>query len=135
MSNGFLSFLQAGQSGELLVRGPAVFQGYWRNPEATKKEFTKDGWFRTGTIHQTVPHRTFFKNLKTFSGDIAQYDNGYYKILGRASADIIKSGGYKISALQVETELLAHPHLADVAVVGLPDPTWGQKVIQLKLVP
>jgi len=61
-------------------------------------------------------------------GDIAQYDNGYYKILGRASADIIKSGGYKISALQIETELLAHPQITDVAVVGIADPTWGQKV-------
>lgn len=67
-------------------------------------------------------------NTFYFAGDIAQYDNGYYKILGRASADIIKSGGYKISALQIETELLAHPLIADCAVVGLSDPVWGQKV-------
>lgn len=95
-------------SGELLIKGPSVFEGYWNKPEATEKEFTKDGWFKTG--------------------DIAQYHNGYYKILGRASADIIKSGGYKISALQIETELLAHPLIADCAVVGLSDPIWGQKV-------
>ena len=62
-------------------------------------------------------------------GDIAQYTNGYYRILGRASADIIKSGGYKISALQIETELLAHPLIADCAVVGLNDEVWGQKVL------
>ena len=67
-------------------------------------------------------------NTFYFAGDIAQYDNGYYQILGRASADIIKSGGYKISALQIETELLAHPLIADCAVVGLSDPVWGQKV-------
>ena len=85
-----------------------MFQGYWNRPEANDKEFTKDGWFKTG--------------------DIAVYHNGYYKILGRASADIIKSGGYKISALQIETELLAHSQIADCAVVGLSDDIWGQKV-------
>lgn len=63
------------------------------------------------------------------TGDIAQFNNGYYRILGRASADIIKSGGHKISALQIETELLSHPQIADCAVVGLPDPTWGERVI------
>lgn len=99
---------RAGMNGELLVKGPSVFQGYWNRPKATEEEFTDDGWFKTG--------------------DIAQYTNGYYKILGRASADIIKSGGYKISALQIETELLAHPLIADCAVVGLNDEVWGQKV-------
>jgi len=99
---------RAGMNGELLVKGPSVFQSYWNRPEATEEEFTEDGWFKTG--------------------DIAQYTNGYYKILGRASADIIKSGGYKISALQIETELLAHPDIADCAVVGLSDEVWGQKV-------
>lgn len=99
---------KAGLSGELLVRGNSVFQGYWNKPEATEKEFTKDGWFKTG--------------------DIAQFNNGYYRILGRASADIIKSGGHKLSALQIETELLAHPQIDDCAVVGLSDPVWGQLV-------
>jgi len=99
---------RAGMNGELLIQGPSVFQGYWNRPEATKEEFTEDGWFKTG--------------------DIAVYTKGYYKILGRASADIIKSGGYKISALLIETQLLAHPLIADCAVVGLNDEVWGQKV-------
>lgn len=64
-----------------------------------------------------------------FLGDAAQWDNGYFKILGRLSADIIKSGGYKISALQIETDLLGHPEIADVTVVGIPDITWGQRVM------
>ena len=64
-----------------------------------------------------------------YSGDIAQYTKGYYKIIGRASADIIKSGDYKISALHIETELLAHPLIADCSVVGLNDDVCGQKVI------
>lgn len=97
-----------GEAGELLVRGPNVFKEYWSRPEATKKEFTHDKWFRTG--------------------DTAQCIDGAYKILGRTSVDIIKSGGFKISALDVEQHLLDHPHIAEVAVVGLPDITWGQKV-------
>lgn len=99
---------KAGMQGELMVRGPNVFQRYWNKPDATDKEFTKDGWFKTG--------------------DIAQFNKGYYKILGRSSADIIKSGGHKISALQVETELLSHPEILDCAIVGLDDPVWGQRV-------
>ena len=56
------------------------------------------------------------------------YTDGVYKILGRTSVDIIKSGGYKISALEIERHLLLHPDITDVAVVGLPDITWGQRV-------
>lgn len=62
------------------------------------------------------------------AGDTAQYVDGAYKILGRTSVDIIKSGGFKISALDVERHLLSHPNISDVAVVGIPDITWGQKV-------
>lgn len=62
------------------------------------------------------------------SGDTAVYDKGVYKIVGRTSVDIIKSGGYKISALDVERHLLAHPDITDCAVVGLPDVTWGERV-------
>ena len=62
------------------------------------------------------------------SEDTAQYQDGSYKILGRTSVDIIKSGGFKISALDVERHLLTHPNITDVAVVGVPDLTWGQKV-------
>uniref|UniRef100_UPI0037E8AE23 malonate--CoA ligase ACSF3, mitochondrial n=1 Tax=Semicossyphus pulcher TaxID=241346 RepID=UPI0037E8AE23 len=104
-----------GKEGELLVRGPSVFKEYWNKPEATRESFTDDGWFKTG--------------------DTAVYKDGVYWIMGRTSVDIIKSGGYKISALEVERHLLAHPDIIDVAVVGAPDATWGQKVtavVQLK---
>lgn len=96
------------ESGELLVKGPNVFKEYWNRPEATKEAFTLDGWFKTG--------------------DTAQFVDGAYRILGRTSCDIIKSGGYKISALDVERHLLAHPNIRDCAVVGLPDLTWGERV-------
>ncbi|XDV17335.1 hypothetical protein PO909_023214 [Leuciscus waleckii] len=62
------------------------------------------------------------------AGDTAVYRDGVYWILGRTSVDIIKSGGYKISALDVERHLLAHPDITDVAVIGAPDAVWGQKV-------
>ncbi|XP_076343783.1 acyl-CoA synthetase family member 3 isoform X1 [Tachypleus tridentatus] len=94
--------------GELLVRGPSVFKCYWNRPDVTASAFTTDEWFQTG--------------------DTAQYIDGAYKILGRTSYDIIKSGGYKISALEIERHLLAHPNIKDCAVVGLPDITWGEKV-------
>ncbi|XP_043937625.1 malonate--CoA ligase ACSF3, mitochondrial isoform X2 [Protopterus annectens] len=97
-----------GKDGELMVKGPSVFQEYWNKPKETKEAFTPDGWFKTG--------------------DTAVYKDGVYWILGRTSVDIIKSGGYKISALDVERHLLAHPVIADVAVIGAPDVTWGQKV-------
>ncbi|KAE8752620.1 hypothetical protein FOCC_FOCC000742 [Frankliniella occidentalis] len=61
-------------------------------------------------------------------GDTAQYVDGSYKILGRTSIDILKTGGYKVSAVEVETALLSHPDIIDCSVVGLPDATWGQKV-------
>ncbi|XP_058135550.1 malonate--CoA ligase ACSF3, mitochondrial isoform X2 [Dasypus novemcinctus] len=97
------------KEGELLVRGPSVFREYWNKPEETKNAFTSDGWFKTG--------------------DTAVFRGGRYWIRGRTSVDIIKSGGYKLSALEIERHLLAHPSIADVAVVGAPDLTWGQKVI------
>ncbi|BFZ12511.1 hypothetical protein BsWGS_15551 [Bradybaena similaris] len=97
-----------GDQGELLVRSPSVFKEYWRNSVATEESFTKDGWFKTG--------------------DTAKFSNGVYSIVGRTSVDVIKSGGYKISALHVEQKLLSHPKIMDIAVVGLADITWGQKV-------
>jgi malonyl-CoA/methylmalonyl-CoA synthetase len=64
------------------------------------------------------------------SGDTVRYDDdGTYKILGRTSVDIIKTGGYKVSAVEIETHLLGHPDIVDCSVVGLPDITWGQKVL------
>lgn len=94
--------------GELYVKGPTVFREYWNKREETADAFTHDEWFKTG--------------------DTAQYTNGVYKILGRTSVDIIKSGGYKLSALDIERQLLEHKKIAEIAVVGLPDVTWGQKV-------
>ncbi|XP_026932228.1 malonate--CoA ligase ACSF3, mitochondrial isoform X2 [Acinonyx jubatus] len=96
------------KEGELLVRGPSVFREYWDKPEETRNAFTCDGWFKTG--------------------DTAVFKDGRYWIRGRTSVDIIKSGGYKISALEVERLLLAHPSITDVAVIGVPDMTWGQRV-------
>ncbi|KAM8894831.1 malonate--CoA ligase ACSF3, mitochondrial isoform 2-T4 [Spinachia spinachia] len=103
------------KGGELQVRGPSVFKEYWNKPQETTESFTDDGWFKTG--------------------DTAVYKDGVYWIKGRSSVDIIKSGGYKISALEVERHLLAHPDIIDVAVIGAADATWGQKVtavVQLK---
>ncbi|XP_072321429.1 malonate--CoA ligase ACSF3, mitochondrial [Eucyclogobius newberryi] len=97
-----------GKEGELLVRGASVFREYWNKPRETTESFTVDGWFKTG--------------------DTAVYRDGVYWIMGRTSVDIIKSGGYKISALEVERHLLAHPDIIDVAVIGAPDAVWGQKV-------
>ncbi|TAK51716.1 MAG: long-chain fatty acid--CoA ligase [Gammaproteobacteria bacterium] len=94
--------------GELQVRGPNVFREYWGQPEATRAAFTADGWFRTG--------------------DIAVLERGYYRLLGRASVDIIKTGGYKVSAVEIEEVLREHPAIAEVAVVGVPDPEWGERV-------
>ena len=95
-----------GEPGEIWIRGPSVFAGYDENPEATRAAFV-DGWF--------------------LSGDTATFvEGGYVKILGRTSVDILKSGGYKLSALEIEEVLRQHEAIADVAVVGLPDETWGE---------
>lgn len=98
--------LSAGQTGEIQVKGPNVFQEYWNKPAATQKTFTKDGWLKTG--------------------DIAVLANNYYRILGRNSVDIIKSGGYKISALEIEEVLRTYPTIKDCGVVGVPDEEWGE---------
>jgi malonyl-CoA/methylmalonyl-CoA synthetase len=97
-----------GVEGELQVRGKNLFTGYWNKQDETKKSFTKDGWFKTG--------------------DLVRLTEGYYYIVGRLSTDIIKSGGYKISALEIEAEILKHPNVKECAVVGLPDETWGEKI-------
>lgn len=97
----------SGQSGEIQVKGPNIFKEYWEKPTATSTSFV-DGWFKTG--------------------DIAIYENGYYRILGRNSVDIIKSGGYKISALEIEEILRKHPAIKDCGVVGIPDDEWGEVI-------
>lgn len=96
--------------GELEIKGPQVFKEYWKREKATKESFTSDGWFKTG--------------------DIAEFHKptGYYRIMGRRSVDILKTGGYKVSALDIETELLSHPDIHEVAVVGIEDLEWGQLV-------
>ncbi|KAJ5813200.1 AMP-dependent synthetase/ligase [Penicillium robsamsonii] len=97
------------EDGMIEVKGGNVFCEYWRKPEATASEFTADGWFKTG--------------------DVAKRDSsGAYFIQGRASVDLIKSGGYKISALEVERKMLAIDTIQEVAVVGLADQEWGQRV-------
>jgi malonyl-CoA/methylmalonyl-CoA synthetase len=98
-----------GQPGEIQIRGKSVFKAYWGKPEATVKAFTKNGWFKTG--------------------DIAVMDKGYFKILGRDSIDIIKSGGYKISALEIEEVLRTHPAIKDCGVIGMHDEEWGEIVV------
>jgi len=95
------------EPGEIQARGPAVFSEYWDKPEVTRESFV-DGWFRTG--------------------DMAVLEDGYYRIMGRLSVDIIKSGGYKLSALEIEATLLTHPAISECAVVALPDDTWGEVV-------
>ena len=95
------------EPGEIQVQGPAVFSEYWQKPDVTETSFV-DGWFRTG--------------------DMAVLEDGYYRIMGRLSVDIIKSGGYKLSALEIESTLLTHSAIRECAVVGLPDDTWGEVV-------
>jgi malonyl-CoA/methylmalonyl-CoA synthetase len=96
-----------GTPGEIEVRGESVFREYWARPDATRNAF-RDGWFRTG--------------------DVAVVEDGAYRILGRQSVDIIKTGGYKVSALEVEDVLRDHPDIRDCAVVGLSDEEWGERV-------
>jgi len=94
-------------TGEIEVRGPSVFAEYWGKPEATRAAF-RDGWFRTG--------------------DTAVVENGGYRILGRTNIDILKTGGHKVSALEIEDALREHPAVAECAVVGVPDAEWGERV-------
>ena len=100
--------------GELLLRGPSVFSGYFRRPEATAAAFVEGGpaggWFRTGDLADRAP-------------------DGFLRMLGRTSVDILKSGGEKVSALEVEEALRDHEAIAEVAVVGVPDATWGDRVV------
>lgn len=94
-------------SGELEVKGPGVFLEYWQRPGETAKAF-RNGWFRTG--------------------DMALNEDGRYRLLGRTSVDIIKTGGYKVSALEIEEVLRRHPTIEECAVVGIPDSQWGELI-------
>jgi acyl-CoA synthetase (AMP-forming)/AMP-acid ligase II len=98
-----------GDTGEILVRSNGLMTRYWGRPEETAASF-RDGWFATG--------------------DMARRDrDGYVTILGRKSVDFIKSGGFKISAREVEDVLRRHPRIKEVAVVGAPDRVWGQRIV------
>ena len=97
-----------GRPGEIQVRGPSVFREYWRRPDATGEAFTEDGWF--------------------CSGDVASLEDGGYRIWGRASQDLVITGGENVSAKEVEQVLSAHPLVRACAVVGVPDAYWGHAV-------
>jgi malonyl-CoA/methylmalonyl-CoA synthetase len=100
--------LPAGEVGEIEVRGPHVFRGYWNRPDATEEVLGEDGWFRT-------------EDLGSVSED------GYFTISGRTK-ELIISGGYNVYPREVEEVLEGHPGVAEVAVVGLPDEEYGEKV-------
>jgi malonyl-CoA/methylmalonyl-CoA synthetase len=100
--------VEAGTPGEVQVRGPTVFAAYWGRPKDTAAAFAQGGWFRTG--------------------DLAVVERGAYRILGRSSVDILKTGGEKISALEIEDVLRSHAAVADCAVVGVADRVWGERV-------
>ncbi|GAA5170533.1 acyl-CoA synthetase [Pseudonocardia eucalypti] len=96
--------------GDLQIQGDTLFDGYLGRPEATQACRTADGWFRTG--------------------DAAVRDAaGYHRIVGRRSSDLIKTGGYRVGAGEVEAALLDHPAVAEAAVVGLPDDDLGQRIV------
>ncbi len=96
--------------GRLQVRTPTLFDGYLNLPDATAEAFDADGWYRTG--------------------DVAAVDDaGMHRIVGRESVDLIKTGGYRVGAGEVETVLLSHAGVSEVAVVGLPDTDLGQRIV------
>ncbi|MFF2192590.1 AMP-binding protein [Streptomyces sp. NPDC058157] len=97
--------------GELQLTGPTLFAGYLGRPEATAAAYTEDGWFRTGDIAAVDP------------------EDGVHRIVGRASIDMIKSGGYRIGAGEIENALLDHPKVSEAAVVGVPDTDLGQRIV------
>jgi malonyl-CoA/methylmalonyl-CoA synthetase len=102
------SAAEAATVGEIQLRGPNVFGGYWRQPAATAAAFTHDGWFKTGDIGQHDP-------------------DGYLRLVGRAR-DLIITGGLNVYPREVEDILLEHPGVAEVAVAGTPDSEWGEVV-------
>ncbi len=100
--------VSAGEAGEIEVRGAQVFCEYRGRPEETAAAF-RDGWFRTGD-------------------EACRGADGVVRILGRSSVDIVKTGGYKVSALEIEEIYRTHPRIADLAVVGFPHPDWGEQL-------
>jgi fatty acid CoA ligase FadD36 len=96
--------------GRLQVRTPTIFNGYLNSPAATAEAFEPDAWYRTGDVATIDP-------------------GGMHRIVGRESVDLIKSGGYRIGAGEIETALLGHPGVGEVAVVGLADEDLGQRIV------
>ncbi|OLL72455.1 Long-chain-fatty-acid--CoA ligase [Pseudonocardia sp. Ae168_Ps1] len=96
--------------GRLEVRGPMLFGGYLNRPDANDECWAGDGWFRTGDLAVREP-------------------GGFHRIVGRESTDLIKSGGYRIGSGEIEAVLMDHPGVAEVAVVGAPDPDLGQRIV------
>ncbi|MGW3492193.1 acyl-CoA synthetase [Streptomyces sp. NPDC001020] len=96
--------------GEIQVRGPNLFTGYLNRPDATAGAFTADGWFRTGDM-------------------AVREADGYVRIVGRKATDLIKSGGYKIGAGEIENALLEHPGVREAAVTGEPDDDLGERIV------
>jgi malonyl-CoA/methylmalonyl-CoA synthetase len=122
------------RAGEIHLRGPTVFKEYWRNPSATAAEFVNADaadsnqrpWFKTGDV-------ALRRNVPSAGGSEAPSQSSWTKgpmffIQGRKSADIIKTGGEKVSALEVERELLSLPQVVEAAVVAVPSGKWGHKV-------
>jgi len=102
-----------GEPGEIEVQGRGVFAEYWGRPEETARSF-REGWFKTG--------------------DVSVVEQGSYRILGRQSVDIIKTGGFKVSALEIEEVLRQHPLIRECAVVGVTDEEWGERVAAVAVV-
>jgi len=100
--------INEGEAGQVMIRGPQVFLEYINLSGKTKDSF-KEGWFLTG--------------------DVALLEKGYFRLLGRDSIDVIKSGGYKIAALEIEDTLLRHPNIKECAVIGKKDDKWGEIVV------
>ncbi len=96
--------------GRLQVRGPTLFDGYLGRPAETAASWSDDGWFRTGDVAVVEP-------------------DGAHRIVGRESVDLIKSGGYRIGAAEIESVLLGHPAVAECAVIGVPDDDLGQRIV------
>ncbi len=97
-------------SGEVQVRGASLFDGYLNRADATAAAFTEDGWFKTGDLATRAP-------------------DGYLRLIGRIATDLIKSGGFKIGAGEIEAALLEHPGVAEAAVAGVPDDDLGERVV------
>ncbi len=106
---GILKPVSPGEPGEIVIRGPNLFSGYWQRPEDTRQAFV-EGFFRSGDLAVREP-------------------DGMIRIVGRLSVDIIKSRGFKISAVEIENCLQTHPAVTEVAVIGVPDADRGQAVV------